>query len=872
MRAVIIGDGLAEANLSPDDSSHPAHVGPHEVDRLMGSGVDYPHGPLPAFLRLATQREGTDHLDVLFLDASLDVQPVNLATDTFSARSGLSTALRDARKGARVIPLPTDAIPWKYLEDMVEAATRRDAEEGEGPADVRCLVVGSHTERRILAVALFLRTLLSAPRVAVAAHLVGSATREAHFATLRSTLPASGVEVLLDLEEAADYVGLDRAQLAAFARRRCRIEPEAVRAAIDDTQRRIIELLCMHWTQAELRPLAGGFSGSQLFVAEGSRDGARTEPMVIKIDELNLMRRELEGYYQVKDFFGRNVPNFGHPVRLGGVLGVGMELATMEGSSPTTLQETFEGADSEEHIGHFLRRLDKALSRLSEKLYRNTRSTAWVVPYRAFGLHAEQELRWFRDNCEQIQAYCAEDGVEAPDLDVEFVAAVLQAIVVHEDGVDSEVCLCHGDLNFANILSDSGENLWFIDWTHSGRGPLERDFVKLENDVKLVMSKEFAVEDLPRLRSLEALFLERPLLPHATELPPEYRFVRWDLRFRKILDAVRRIRDVCFSLREDPDGPQPGGPNPSWLVYRVGLLRHALHTLSYDQRRGRGECELPQLLYALYSVQGLVADLSADKFHLQIRGERPPSYPARQRILVAEAAWSVACPHYAPPYYVDPEVLAHDYQATSGGWADPEDVTKVTEDLAENSGELDETGRPRNPAGRTGLAGRGLLGRWGANLSVSAVVTRVGGGLGQAEILLGRRELDSRLDLPKGFVLPGENATSAISRVLERETGWTPDFRYFSILQDGYVYDPRQTDHAWVESRAVLFALPWSGPSIKLVAGGDFNEVRWRPLTAGNVNRLPSDQARFIRLAVSALLEKASMDQDQARLLLEQTG
>ena len=808
----------------------------------------------------ATSTQGTDHLEVLLLDAALDLRPSNLATDTFSARSGLSTTLRDIRPRARVIPLPSEAIPWRFLEETVETAMRLEREQGS--ADVRCLVVGSHTEQRILAMALFLRTLLSAPRVGVAAHLVGSSTQEAHFSTLRSTLPAAGVEVLLDLKEAADFIGIDADQFRELDCCRCAIEPAERRDQMDAEKKRIVELLCMHWTRAELVPLKGGFSGSSLFVAEGSKASSRTEPLVLKIDEFAQMRRELEGNYQIKDFLGRNVPTLGHPVKVGHMLGVGMELAAMEGR-PETLQKIFEQAESEQEIRQFLRRFDKALSLLTGKLYRNTQTVSWVVPYRAFGLHTEQVLRWFRFNCRRIDDDAQAAGLEGLGDEPERLERALGRIARNEDGVDSEICLRHGDLNLANILCDGGENLWFIDWTHSGIGPLELDFAKLENDVKFVMSKEFSDEDLPRLERLEQLLLGERMPPEAYELPPELNFIRWDLRFRKILNTVRKIRQVCFSLKAEDE----------WLVYRIGLLRYALHTLSFDRSRGQGECELPQLLHAYASVRGLIEDLAVHDFNVQIRGERPASYPSRQRIPSTLADWAVAAPEYAPPYHVDPAVLDNDCTKEAGGWADPEDFAELLPQLRALKVEhYDDEGRALNPAGRTGIAGRGLLGCWGRNLSVTAVVARVGQAPGQAEILLGRRQGDSSLHLPKGFVLPGENAETALARVLRNETGWAPELRRSTLLQDGYVYDARQTDHAWVESHAVLFTVPWGATSGSIKAGGDFTEVRWRPLTAHNVNRVASDQARLIRTAVARHMERRSMDQDQAEMLLTQTG
>ena len=38
---------------------------------------------------------------------------------------------------------------------------------------------------------------------------------------------------------------------------------------------------------------------------------------------------------------------------------------------------------------------------------------------------------------------------------------------------------------------------------------------------------------------------------------------------------------------------------------------------------------------------------------------------------------------------------------------------------------FDEHGLPRNPRGRTGMRGRGLLGRWGPNLAADPIVTRL---------------------------------------------------------------------------------------------------------------------------------------------------
>jgi hypothetical protein len=295
-----------------------------------------------------------------------------------------------------VVSCPPGRIAWRSLLDaltQVSGAPPADVESGS--ADLDFLVVGCHTEKRVLAVASFLRSVVGFERVAVCPHLVGSATAEAHYAALRHNLPRAGVQVLLDLGDAARWVGLDPERAGLVDGRPCEISPDEERERLSPEAQRIVQLICMHWTRAELRPLSGGFSGSFLFLARGWKGGAATEPMVVKIDDFSQMRRELDGYHQVKDFFGKHVPTFGYPVRDGGLLGVGMELAAMKGA-PRTLQEDFEEADSEAGVERFRNRLEKALELLAEKLYGNTLEQIPVAPFRAFGLQAERQLVWLR--------------------------------------------------------------------------------------------------------------------------------------------------------------------------------------------------------------------------------------------------------------------------------------------------------------------------------------------------------------------------------------------------------------------------------------------------------------------------------------------
>jgi len=859
MLPIVIADGLVNEVTGQDrqwvSSRH--HVGISETDRLIGRGRETGAGPLVRFLQSFAEQHGAEHVVLL------GTRPAGLERDVGSQRGTEFIEPIAALAGAAtVIEAPAPRVPANDLAATLAELGGWDASElYRHSDDIRILVAGCHTEQRVLALASHLRNAVGIEQVAVCSHLVASATRDAHFAALRHQLPQLGVRVLLSLEETADFVGVRPEPGEADRFVPCRIGPVDLAGELSAEQHRIIQLLCVHWTQADLRPLAGGFSGSLLLLADGWKEDARTEPMVLKIDAVEQMRREIDGYQQVKDFFGKNVPAFGYPVSVGRSLGIAMELAAMEGR-PETLQAHFEEADTETALSSFLARLEKALGLLGEKLYGNTTRLQGVAPFRAFGLHTAKQLEWLRANGELINGYHAEADDSEGQVDLDQLVGIVRLIASNQDVLESEACLEHGDLNFANVICDEGDNVWFIDWTHSGRLPLELDFAKMENDAKFVMSKEFDRADLPRLRMLEEMLLTHRVPPEPDELSDALKFVKWDLRFRKILETVRRVRKACFGLKH----------SDSWLLYRVGLLRYATHTLSFDARRDRGECDATQLMYALYSVEHLAFELMADDFHLKIRAERPDFYPPRQRIPIDEAPWLLDSAEYDPPYFVSSEVLEADRTRRPDGWADPEDFSRLEPSpLLAEARFHDADGKPLNPRGRTGIAGRGALGFWGPNRSAASVVVRRTGD-GGWQLLLGRTAEDSALDLPKGFVLREEDVDSCASRVLLSDVGWTPERTAGEMVFQGYTYDARQTDHAWVVTDVLLFDLQEELAPAGLKPGDRYDEVGWYRLDADTVNGLPPGQAAFARAAVEYLGDDGRMDQELADELLARTG
>jgi ADP-ribose pyrophosphatase len=184
----------------------------------------------------------------------------------------------------------------------------------------------------------------------------------------------------------------------------------------------------------------------------------------------------------------------------------------------------------------------------------------------------------------------------------------------------------------------------------------------------------------------------------------------------------------------------------------------------------------------------------------------------------------------------------------------------------------DDEGRPLNPRGRTGIAGRGLLGRWGANQMIAVVATRINRETLAPELLLGKLEVSGPLSLPRGFVAEGETVEAAIIHALEQCTGQPPE-RQGEVIAEGYSYDERQTDHAWVELEAQLYHMDVDAqPTALQSSGAGIQDIEWWPLEPATINSLPSTQAQLVREAIRRLMDRDAIERGSAMQLLAKTG
>ena len=270
-------------------------------------------------------------------------------------------------------------------------------------------------------------------------------------------------------------------------------------------------------------------------------------------------------------------------------------------------------------------------------------------------------------------------------------------------------------------------------------------------------------------------------------------------------------------------------------------------------------------------AESLVTSSSSEGFHFKARFEKPPEYPERFTVADKYVAWDTVFPDYAPPYYVSPVVLKNDLSINLAGWADPEDLTAVALPRESFSGPLhfDEKGRPLNPVGRTGIAGRGLLGKWGPNYAADPIITRISQQTGQFEMLAVQRRDNGQWAIPGGMVDKGEEVSKTLARELLEETGVTLEMGRGRSIYRGYVDDPRNTDHAWMETTAKhLHHKPETADKMSLLAGSDAKAVRWMPLLPENVRALYASHSALLKRAITemCLLEHAGLSEKEKRV------
>lgn len=269
------------------------------------------------------------------------------------------------------------------------------------------------------------------------------------------------------------------------------------------------------------------------------------------------------------------------------------------------------------------------------------------------------------------------------------------------------------------------------------------------------------------------------------------------------------------------------------------------------------------------------------------------------------------------PVYFTHEIVCQNINV----WADPfwndmtdEEKSKVISKVSsENKKSLifenKDLGRdstyngPINPKGKTGIVGRGLLGRYGPNYAADPIVTRFNKE-GILEMVAIQRSDTGQWAIPGGMVEKGDTVSETLRKEFNEEalgnTLGTGDAEYVNGVHDcskikskedsdyinkiktlkneidklfsngttvyaGFVDDPRNTDWAWMETVAVHFHIKDDSPihDIELRAATDATSAKWYKIkTRSDLDSLYASHALFVTRAIEngLLIDKRFYD------------
>ncbi|CAK8686558.1 unnamed protein product [Clavelina lepadiformis] len=222
---------------------------------------------------------------------------------------------------------------------------------------------------------------------------------------------------------------------------------------------------------------------------------------------------------------------------------------------------------------------------------------------------------------------------------------------------------------------------------------------------------------------------------------------------------------------------------------------------------------------------------SAKEVHVRAR---TPEYPRTdvERFKMEDymVPWNVPYDDYKPTSYTSDNVM------NKSDWADNElsddTMGNIRFNVYDGKNKVDRTsyeglymvvkGLPRNPRGRTGLTGRGLLGRYGPNHFAAWAFTRwKKNGEGDVKgkrviefISIKRNDWSKKWAIPGGMVKRGKNVANTwardfIKKLLEKSSGnikrdYFLNFAWIEVFK-GYSDDSRNTDNAWIETSVCNF-------------------------------------------------------------------
>lgn len=562
------------------------HIGYEEARRLMGENPT--DGPVARVMNWAYQ-QNDDALRIIHIrdwhhpDDSAAADHLrhfgtHCVQDTEGARFAFSEPANH-HKNVTTIDSPS-------LNDFVGTPLASILQPFAGqPARVG--LMGVWTEAKITFLAYELRTRYPEFKVAVCSALTASSSRAQHFVSLDQLEKLLGITVFPSIGLFLDFLGagaqpLPLAGPSDHSLPKIEFEGE-VRLAPNDLP--LLRHLFRDSRTVKFRCLDGGFSGN-VVLSSRSTDlfGHEQVTHVIKIGAQAAIGRERTAFERIESVLGNNAPRITEFADLGDRGAIKYRYASMGKGSSTTFQKLYaKGLPMEkvktilhtvfgEQLGRFYAAASPEKCNLLEHYWF---SSKWAPNVR-------QRVEALTGGPATGETLRFPNGVEFPNVCL-FYERELDRLPQNRSDT-TYFAYVHGDLNGANIIIDHHENVWLIDFFHTSRGHVLKDLIKFENDLLYIFTAVDNDEDFGEALGFSRLLMQVEDL--GAPLPATGTTGLKRPQFQRAYETLSYLRSMYPDLIHSDRDP---------LQLYIGLMRYAMHTLSFD------ECNVRQRQWALYT-------------------------------------------------------------------------------------------------------------------------------------------------------------------------------------------------------------------------------------------------------------------------------
>jgi len=457
-------------------------------------------------------------------------------------------------------------------------------------------LMGVWTEAKIMFLAYDIRTRYPEMEIAVCSALTASSSRAHHFMALEQLQRLLGVQVFSSVGEFTQYLAGSSTDIHLVPPRHAdlpKVELESG-STLSDTDHELVRYLFRDCQTVTLKALGGGFSGN-LVLSSHSMDmyGHQQVPHVVKIGDQNVIGQERTAFERVENVLGNSAPRITEFADLKGRGGLKYRYAAMGGGFSTTFKKAYSDKSLHDRIERYLKIVfEDQLGRFYQAA--TLERTNLLEHYRF-------EPRFAPSVRSAVETVLGEPAVGAkltlpggrklPNPCI-FYEQDLQEILPLATG-SSYFSYVHGDLNGANIIIDAQDNIWLIDFFHTGRGHVLKDLIKMENDLLYIFTPVENDSDLEQAFRLTDILLNIHDLQQPLPDPSETGLT--SPAILRAYQTVRFLRSFYPPLVKLDRSP---------LQVFIGQLRYAAHTLSFD------ESNHYQKMWALYTSGHLSAKIN----------------------------------------------------------------------------------------------------------------------------------------------------------------------------------------------------------------------------------------------------------------------